>query len=158
MQKFQLFYAFFPKNKKNIDRVAIVNMTRAKWACVHCWYNPKYFMLTQCLEIKARGCCMHVFLVESLSSTSDTYNKSCACAVLAKSQKKSVLEVATTEVRAILVVVGIERLTNLNPVFIVFFDKDIKYLFITKSCFSRNFSSISCRFVHSTFSVTMCLF
>ena len=21
-------------------------------------------MLTQCLEIKARGCCMHVFLVE----------------------------------------------------------------------------------------------
>ncbi len=54
---------FFPKNKKNIDRVAIVNMTRAKWACVHCWYNPKYFMLTQCLEMKARGCCMHVFLV-----------------------------------------------------------------------------------------------
>ncbi len=38
-------------------------MTRSKWACVHCWYNPKYFMLTQCLEIKARGYYMHVFLV-----------------------------------------------------------------------------------------------
>ncbi len=64
VQKIRLFYAFFPKNKKNIDRVVIVNMTRAKWACVHCWYNPKYFRLTQCLEIKARvAACRHVFLV-----------------------------------------------------------------------------------------------
>ena len=43
------------------------------------------------------------------------------CAVLAKSQRRSVLEVATTEVRAILVVVGIEMRTYINPVFYKFF-------------------------------------
>ena len=38
-----------------------------------------------------------------------------------KSQRRSVLEIATTEVRAILVVVGIERQTYINPVFYSFF-------------------------------------
>ncbi len=65
------------------------------------------------------------YIIGSLSSTSDTNtdtnNKSCACAVLAKSQRRSVLEVATTEVRAILVVVGIERQSYINPVFYSFF-------------------------------------
>ncbi len=41
--------------------------------------------------------------------------------MLAKSQRRSVLKVATTEVRAILVVLGIERQTYINPVFIGFF-------------------------------------
>ena len=71
-------------------------------------------------------------ILESLSSTSDTNtdtnNKSCASAVLAKSQMRSVLEVATTEVRAILLVVGIERQTYINPVFYSFFDNfSIRY-------------------------------
>ncbi len=64
-----------------------------------------------------------VVTIGSLSSysTSDTNNKSSACVLLAKSQRRSVLEVATTEVRAILVVVGIERQTYINPVFYSFF-------------------------------------
>ena len=70
-------------------------------------------------------------IIGSLSSTSDTNNKSCACAVLAKRQRRSVLEVATVEVRAILVVVGIERQTYINPVFYRFLGKDVKYLFIS---------------------------
>ena len=65
----------------------------------------------------------------SLTSNTDTNNKSCAYAVLAKKQRRSVLEVATTEVKAILVVVGIERQTYINPVFYSFLNKDIKYLF-----------------------------
>ncbi len=44
------------KLKKNIDCIAMVDMTRAKCACVLFWYNLRYFMLTQSLEIKARGC------------------------------------------------------------------------------------------------------
>ena len=35
------------------------------------------------------------------------------------------------QVRAILVVVGFERQTYINPVFYSFFDKDVKYLFIS---------------------------
>ncbi len=64
---------------------------------------------------------LYLPLIGSLSSTFDTNNKSCPCAVLAKSQRRSVLEVATTEVRAILVVVGIEMRTYINPVFYKFF-------------------------------------
>ena len=55
------------------------------------------------------------------NTNADTNNKSCACAVLVKSQRKNVLEVATTEVRAILVVVEIERQTYVNPVSLYFF-------------------------------------
>ena len=53
----------FAQKIKNVDRVAMVTVTQAMWACVKCWY-VEYFMLKQCLEMKARGFCMHVFLVE----------------------------------------------------------------------------------------------
>ncbi len=75
--------------------------------------------------------------LESLSSTSDPLpiqTTSHAHALCSQKPEESVLEVTTTEVRAILVVVGIKRQTYINPVFYNFFDKDVKYLFICIAC------------------------
>jgi hypothetical protein len=54
-----------------------------------------------------------MLILESLSSTSDTNtdtnNMSCACSLLARSTRTSVLEVTTTEVGLVLEVGGIVR-------------------------------------------------
>ena len=60
---------------------------------------------------------IETLIIRSTSDTNtDTNNKSCACAMLAKSQRRSVLD-RHYEVRAILVVAGIiERYIYINPV------------------------------------------
>jgi hypothetical protein len=74
-------------------------------------------------------------LLESLSSTSDTNNDtnnmSCACSLLARSTRTSVLEVTTTEVGLVLEVGRIVRQTHINRIFHNFYDKHVNYLFIS---------------------------
>ncbi len=137
---------------RGLSSPKILNGSRSEWTVAHIFgllntcrcrtqrsiesfFAPALF---QRLTYQLVTCERHLALfacvqIGSLSSTSDTdtNNKSCACAVLAKSQRRSVLEVATTEVRAILVVVGIERQTYIKPVFYSFLNKDVKYLFIS---------------------------
>ena len=69
------------------------------------------FLLISCINMILIA--LLIALLESLSSTSDTNtdtnNMSCACSLLARSTRTSVLEVTTTEVGLVLEVGGIVR-------------------------------------------------